>query len=180
MNDSAFHVSIPRLTTRRLLLRELRRSDFDAYAEHMTDPVAMAHPFGVVDRRTAWRQFAASTGAWLLNGAGWWAIELRATGEFAGCVGAFFRETSFDGNAPADLELGWSVFPRFWRQGFASEAASAALAHGMAAHKVKRVIAYIDPTNLASIGVSQRLGMRYETDIEFYGIRTGRYAIEQP
>jgi RimJ/RimL family protein N-acetyltransferase len=104
-------VSIPHLTTDRLLLREFRLSDFDAYAAYFADPVATEHLSGVSDRRNAWRSFAAGQGMWLLQGAGWWAIELRETGAFVGTVGAFFRE-----DLP-DLEIGWTVVRASWRRG---------------------------------------------------------------
>jgi hypothetical protein len=44
--------AIPRITTSRLVLRELRRGDFDAYAEDIADRPAY---LSSVDRRTAWR-----------------------------------------------------------------------------------------------------------------------------
>src|SRR5262245_15113922 len=108
-------VSIPRLQTQRLLLREFRTGDFDAYAEHCADPVATEHTSGPLDRRTAWRFFAAGSGMWMLHGAGWWAIEARDLGAFVGIVGAFYRETGLDGQKPSDLELGWVVLRPYWR-----------------------------------------------------------------
>ena len=33
-------------------------------------------------------------GLWLLNGAGWWSMENRQTGQLVGSVGAFFRYES--------------------------------------------------------------------------------------
>lgn len=165
---------VPRIETARLLLRAFRRSDFEGYAAHLADPVAQAHLQGVVDRRTAWRTFAAASGFWMLDGAGWWAVEWRDRGEVVGTVGAFFRET-----APEALELGWSVYRPFWGQGFATEAARAALELALTAHARRRAIAHIDATNVASVRVAERLGMRYETDVELYGALCRRYAIER-
>ncbi|MDO9019549.1 MAG: GNAT family N-acetyltransferase [Deltaproteobacteria bacterium] len=164
--------TIPRITTARLVLRGLRAGDLDAFAENLADPIATEHLGGVVDRRAAWRVLAAGTGFWMLTGAGWWGIALRETGELVGTVGAFFRETP-----GADLELGWSVFRRHWRRGYASEAAQAALAFGFERHAVPRAIAHIDGRNAASIRVSARIGMTYEGEVDFYGERTGRYVI---
>ena len=163
---------VPHVTTERLLLRELRKRDFDAYAESMADPVATAHLSGVLDRRAAWRTFAAASGMWMLDGAGWWAVELRETQEIVGTVGAFFRESC------PDLEIGWTVFRRFWRRGFGTEAARAALAFGLHAHGKTRAIAHISSANVASVRVSEHLGMRYERDVDFFGEPVGRYAVE--
>lgn len=179
MNDTgsgpgnALTLSIPRLTTPRLLLREFRTADFDEYAENMADPEATKFLSGTTDRRTAWRMFSAATGYWVLQGAGWWAIESRETGQVVGDVGAFVRETS------PDFELGWTLYRRFWGQGFALEAAKAALAFAFENHHAKRVIAHIAAANAASVSVSRRLGMKYEADVDFFGEPIGRYAIER-
>src|SRR5579862_6339241 len=105
--DRSAPVSIPRLATERLLLREYRMGDFDAYADSVADPEASRFT-GLLDRKHAFRVFAAQTGTWQLSGAGWWAIELRATGELAGRIGAFFRDGF------PDLELGWFIHRGFW------------------------------------------------------------------
>jgi RimJ/RimL family protein N-acetyltransferase len=167
MNDAGPSVSIPHLTTTRLLLREYRMSDFDVFAANRADPLASEQ---IADRRDAWRIFAAGAGAWMLRGAGAWAIELRETGQFVGTVGAFFRDGLTD-----DLEIGWSVVRAFWSQGIATEAARAALAFGMQRHAVPRAIALIDAGNVASVRVSEKLGMRYESDVELYGRQVRRY-----
>lgn len=166
--------TIPRITTPRLLLRELRSADFDAYAENMADPVATKFLSGTVDRRTAWRLFLAATGSWIVHRAGWWSLEVRETGVAIGEVGAFLRETS------PDFEIGWTLYPRFWGQGYATEAAKAALAYTFESHGAKRVIAHITALNTASVAVSQKLGMTYETDVDFFGEMIGRYSIERP
>lgn len=162
--------TIPRISTERLVLRGYRASDFEAFATNLADPVVTEHLDGVVSRRNAWRILAAGTGSWVLNGSGWWAVTLRDTGELVGTVGAFFREAPW-----TDLELGWTMFRRHWGRGYASEAAGAALAWGFEAHPVPRVIAHIDPRNAASIRVSERIGMRYDGEADFYGERSGRY-----
>lgn len=181
MKDASPPVSVPRIATPRLLLREFRMSDFEAFAENLADPVATEHLSGVADRRAALRIFAAQMGFWMLQGAGWWGIELKETGELVGTVGAFFREPGASPcslRSPPDLELGWVLYRRFWRQGFATEAAAAALAFSVEAHKPSRVIAHISPGNVASIGVSRQLGMHYETDTELHDTVVGRYLIE--
>jgi RimJ/RimL family protein N-acetyltransferase len=168
-------ITIPRIATPRLLLRELRSGDFDGYAENMADPESTKFLSGVCDRRTAWRLFSSSTGNWVLQGKGWWALELRETGEVVGTVGAFIRET-----LPDDIELGWTVYRRFWRLGYATEAAGAALAFSFDAYRAPRVIAHIAKANSASVGVSLRLGMKYEGEVDFYGDTIARYVRERP
>jgi RimJ/RimL family protein N-acetyltransferase len=85
-------VSIPRLRTQRLLLREYRMADFDAFATHLADPVSTEFT-GTHDRRNAWRIFGCNIGGWFLLDTGWWAVEPLEGGGMVGYVGAFFRET---------------------------------------------------------------------------------------
>jgi RimJ/RimL family protein N-acetyltransferase len=174
MNDRSPAVSIPRLPTERLLLRELKASDFDAFAANLADPAAKAHHTGPVDRPTAWRHFASATGAWMLRGCGWWAIELRETKEFVGHVGCFARDGF------PDLEVGWVVVRAFWRRGIATEAARAALSFGLETRCARRVVAHIDPTNEPSLGVAKKLGMRNEGEIDFFDGKVLRFAAERP
>ncbi|MBX3188635.1 MAG: GNAT family N-acetyltransferase [Labilithrix sp.] len=170
MSEAAPPVSVPRITTRRLLLREPRKSDFPTYFEHLDDLI-VATP--IPDRRAAWRMFASAAGMWMLNGAGWWLVEHRETAEMTGMVGAFFRE-SFP-----DMEVGWSMIRRFRRQGLATEAAAAAAAFAFERYGVERIVAHIDADNAGSIRVAEGIGMRFETDVDFYDHPTRRYVIER-
>lgn len=173
--DAMLDQLVPRITTPRLLLRSLRGTDLDIFAEALADPIGSEFVGGVVDRRASWRMVAAGVGFWVLDGAGWWGIEMRETGELVGTVGAFFRETT-----PGVIELGWTVFRKHWRQGIATEAAKAASTYAFERHGVDHVIAHIDPKNLPSVRVSERLGMRYEGEVDFYTEKTGRYVLARP
>ncbi len=166
--NSAFTTSVPRLQTERLLLREFRREDFDAYAEHFADPVSAAHLIPT-DRQTVWRIFCSSAGLWLIHGAGWWAVEDRRTGQLVGNVGAFFREES------AVMELGWNTYRAFWGQGFANEAAAAAIHYALEIRGEPKVRALISATNESSLRVARRLGLTHEADTEIYGKAVGSY-----
>jgi RimJ/RimL family protein N-acetyltransferase len=164
--NSVFTVSVPHFQTERLMLREYRREDFDLFAAH-----CMAH-FPPADRNTAWRVFSSHAGLWLIHGAGWWAVEERRTGQLVGNVGAFFREES-----PV-MELGWNTYSEFRGQGFANEAAAAALHYAFEIRHESKVRALIASANESSIRVAQRLGLMYETETEVYGKPVGSYTRE--
>jgi len=150
-------------------LREYRREDFDVFAAHLADPVSAAH-LTPADRQTAWRIFCSQAGLWLLHGAGWWAVEVRQTGQLVGSVGAFFREQS------TVLELGWNTYRAFWGQGYANEAAAAALHHALEIRREPKVRALIDSTNTSSLRVAKRLGMTYEAETQVHGKAIGSYS----
>jgi RimJ/RimL family protein N-acetyltransferase len=166
--NSEFITSVPCLHTERLLLRAYRREDFDAFAAHLADPVSAAH-LVPADRHAAWRIFCSQAGLWLIHGAGWWAVEEKATGRLVGSVGAFFREDS------AVMELGWNTYRECWGRGFANEAAAAAMHHALEVRREPKVRAVIAAANESSLRVAQRLGLTYEADTEIYGKAVGIY-----
>lgn len=179
MNEGGPAVVVARIPTERLLLRELRLTDFETYAMHCTDPQANQFIGGPIDRRRAWSVFASLTGAWMIGGAGWWAVEARDTGELMGTVGAFYRETSLPLGPHVDIELGWSLFRPYWRSGYGTEAARAALRFAFEHHRAGRAIAHIAAANLASASVAKAIGMAFDTETDFYGEPVLRYACER-
>jgi len=166
--NTEFITSVPTLHTERLLLREYRREDFDAFAAHCADPVSAAHLIPA-DRPAAWRIFCSQAGLWLIHGAGWWAVEENETGRLVGNVGAFFREES------TVMELGWNTYRGFWGQGFANEAAAVVLHYAFETRREPKVRALIGSANESSLRVAGRLGLSFEADTEIYGKAVGIY-----
>ena len=117
MNASA----VPRLETARLILREWRASDADAYAGMATDVDVMRYVGGVMDREQSWRSMALHAGHWTLRGYGNWAVERRTDGEFLGRVGLWNPEGWLG------PEIGWTLARPAWGNGYATEAAGAAM-----------------------------------------------------
>lgn len=170
--DASPPVSVPRLTTRRLRLREYRLDDFDAFAAHVADAEAMTF-LGCCDRQTAWRLFGSQAGSWLLQGAGWWTVERHDTGQRVGTVGAFFRE-----GLPG-LEVGWNTYRPFWGQGFASEAAAEVSRYLLEVRGERRWSALIAAGNTASLRVAQHLGLRRDGEVDLHGSLLERHTLER-
>jgi RimJ/RimL family protein N-acetyltransferase len=166
--NSEFITSVPCLHTDRLILREYRREDFDAFAAHLADPVSAAH-LGPADRHAAWRIFCSQAGLWVLHGAGWWAVEEKETGQVVGTMGAFFREET------TVMELGWNTYRAFGGRGYANEAAAAAMHHALEIRREPTVRALIASANESSLRVARRLGLRYEAETEIHGKAVGIY-----
>ena len=55
-------------------------------------------------------------GVWTIRGYGYWAVELKETGELIGRVGAWFPIWY------PEIEVGWLIARELWGRGFASEA----------------------------------------------------------
>ena len=153
------------LETDRLILRMLRESDFDAYAEMCADPEVMRYigDGQPLARPMAWRNLAMMIGHWSLRGYGTWAAEERSSGDLVGRVG-FWNPEGWPG-----FELGWMLRRSFWGRGYATEAARTALQFAFTHLKQPEVISLTHPENAASIRVAQRLGERLLDSTEVMG-----------
>ena len=144
--------TLPELRTDRLILRPPIQEDFDAWAEFSADEQVTRHIGGPQSRAAAWRTMAMHSGSWLLKGFGLFSVIERKSGDWIGRAGPWYPE------AWPDPEIGWSLARSAWGQGYATEAASAALAWAFDALGWERVVHYITPENLASIAVAERIG----------------------
>jgi RimJ/RimL family protein N-acetyltransferase len=161
------------LETARLRPRPFRDDDLDAYAELCSDPEVMRYVGDrrVLSREDAWRQMAMLAGHWQLRGFGMWAVEERDTGCFVGRVGLHYPE-GWPGR-----EIAWALGRRFWGRGYATEAARAALAEAFGRLGWPRIISLIDPANIRSIRLAQRIGERLEGETTVRGHRVAVYAL---
>jgi Acetyltransferases, including N-acetylases of ribosomal proteins len=142
---------IPTLTTHRLTLRPPRYADFPAYATLMASPRAV-HMGGPFDTFAAWGLFCHDIALWHLFGHGALMIELTETGECVGQVGINH------GPLFPEKELGWLLYEGHEGNGYAFEAASALRDWAFATGGLTTLVSYIDPANVRSIAVVERLG----------------------
>lgn len=157
--------TIPALTTARLRLRAFARNDLDAWAALCADEEVMRHvgSGGPVGRDIAWRQMAMALGQWPLRGYGPWAVERRSDRRLIGRVGLLHPE-----DWPG-CELIWTLSRDAWGQGYAQEAARAALSFGQDELGLSGIISLIRPANERSIRVAQRLGAIPDGTVEMLG-----------
>jgi RimJ/RimL family protein N-acetyltransferase len=168
--------AIPTLTTERLRLRPFRADDWQAYAAMCGDAETMLYigegkPVSATD---CWRNMAWMLGHWALHGFGQWAVERRSDGLLLGRCGA---------NHPPDwpgFEVGWLVARDHWGQGYATEAARAALRYAFDVIGRDEVLHLIRPANLRSITVARKLGAAERETIDFRGAPVLLYVSSAP
>jgi len=148
------------LRTPRLLLRRWRPEDRAPFAALNADVVVMEHFPSPLPREQSDALVDRIEAHFDEHGYGLWAVE--ADGAFLGFTGLVWQtwEASF---TPA-LEVGWRLARRAWGHGFATEAASAALARGL--EVTDSVVSTTALTNVRSQRVMQRLGMRRELEFD--------------
>jgi RimJ/RimL family protein N-acetyltransferase len=154
----------PVLVTARLRLRMLQAEDFEEYvAIHSDFEVTRFTTRSHLTREEAWKHMATVVGHWHLRGYGMWGVEEIATKKLVGRVGYHCPE------GWPEFELGWTIGRAFWGKGFATEAARAALDYGLDVMKRDHIISLIDPENLRSIAVAERLSEKLEGETEIEG-----------
>lgn len=108
---------------------------------------------------------------WQDHGFGTWALVYKPNQQLIGHCGLHHLESL------AEVELTYTLNPNYWRQGLATEAARAVLRWGFETLDLKRIVAVTGPSNLASQRVMQKLGMKYEKNIQYNGTEVVYYAI---
>lgn len=149
------------LETERLLLRPFEEGDFDALHALYADPeVARWLYYGPatpaesrrrLEKKIAGRELGEQSG---LSAA----VQLH-DGTFVGDVSLFYGSVEHRG-----LELGFSFDPRHQGHGYATEAARAMVDWAFSAG-FHRVFGRLEPRNVASARVLEKLGMRKEAHL---------------
>jgi [ribosomal protein S5]-alanine N-acetyltransferase len=168
-------MNIPTLETARLKLRAFTINDWEPYAGMYADVSFVRYLGGkLLSTEEAWENIAIILGHWTLLGYGIWALESKATGQLIGRAGLL--------NLPGwpDVEVCWALSPRFWGNGYATEAAGASIAWAFEEAGLHRLISLIHPENRASDAVALRLGEAYREQISFEGKPTNVYEILNP
>jgi len=168
----SFTMSVPRLETERLILRELRDSDWDAYAKLMANPNVVRFIGGETKQRPeVWWQVATLAGHWAIKGYGPFAVERKEDGVFLGRVG-FLHGPEWPGP-----EIAWTLDEPYWGKGYAKEAALAAMRWGFDTIGFEKLCSMILPDNTPSIKLAEAVGESYERDYPFRQFTVRLYSI---
>lgn len=154
------------LFTRRLHLRWMTEDDADLLLAIWNDPAFMLHVGDRGVRTLAEAVEAFREGPEQLyrdHGYGPFRVALRETDEPIGICGLFRRE------GLSDPDIGFAFLPAFVGKGLGGEAATAVLRHARDTLGFRRLTAIVSPGNAPSIGLIEKLGLRFERMIRMPG-----------
>lgn len=152
------------LETERLILRRLVIDDLDELFALYSDPeIRRYFPEGVLNLEETKEELE-----WFLNGhpehseLGLWGTIHKDTGKFIGRCGLL--PWTIDDRQ--EVEVAYLIDKAFWGQGLATEAARGILQYGFEKLKLGRLICLIDPDNIASQRVAEKIGMTLERKVD--------------
>jgi len=164
--------SIIETETKRLLLRQWRETDLDYFAEINSSKKVMEFYPSILSRQQS-DDFAQNIQQRISDsGWGFWAIEIPQVCEFIGFVG--LNKPGYELPFELEAEIGWRLSENYWGNGYATEAAVAALDIGFKQLGMSEIVSFASVLNHASINVMQRLKMtKSELDFEHPKVPVG-------
>ena len=154
------------LETPRLTLAPWTERDLAPFAALNGDPEVMRYFPRTMSAEESDALAGRLRAMWAEHGYGLSAVRRKADDAFVGMVGIQKVLNPVYSFAPA-VEVGWRLARPFWRQGYASEAAHAALAWGFDVLGLSEIVAFTTVTNLPSRAVMTHLGMSYDPASDF-------------
>jgi RimJ/RimL family protein N-acetyltransferase len=148
------------LRTERLTLRHATTADHRFMFELVNDP-AFIRNIGDRGVRTL-----ADAERYVLDGPiasygkfgfGMYVVELKETGAPIGLCGFVKRDWL------PDVDIGFAFLPQYRSQGYAYESATAVRRYGHEVLGLSRIVAIVSPSNVDSIRLLERIGLRYES-----------------
>jgi len=163
------------LETKRMVLRRMEMADVDDLMGIFSDPVAMCYYPGTKSRKEAEEWVRWTLESYRDRGFGQWVAVLKSSGEFAGQCGLTVQEVE----GKNEVEIGYLFLRRYWGRGLATEAASAARDHGFDQLGYERLVSLIDPGNLASRRVAEKVGLALERVVWKWNKKICVYALSR-
>jgi RimJ/RimL family protein N-acetyltransferase len=159
-------VSLESLETERLTLErwdERHRAEFRLMSR---DPEVRRFigPGLRLDTEEADNDFDSMLTHWEEHGFGWRSVVVKTTRRWLGFVGLSFVPRELKGFTADQVEIGWSLVRSAWGRGYATEGAARVRDEAFESVGLDRLIARLQPANIASARVAQKIGMSFERD----------------
>ncbi|MFD1248635.1 GNAT family N-acetyltransferase [Nocardioides ginsengisoli] len=167
------------IRTERLMLRLVVPEDRGAVGAYCADPEVTRYlPFGVLDDAGLDSRMERMVGAQAPSLVGeMLSLAVEHDGTMIGDLMLRLSAAHSPESAPSIAELGWVFDPSVAGKGFATEAARALVDLAFTHYPLHRLMAQLDPLNLTSARLCERLGMRHEAHTrEDYANRDGGWS----
>jgi RimJ/RimL family protein N-acetyltransferase len=157
-------VELIEFETERLLLRQWKSADRASFAALNSDPRVMEFLPALLTRAESDAMADHCESLIRQRGWGFWAAELKGSGEFIGFVGLHIPSAQLP-FSPC-VEVGWRLAFEQWGKGLATEAAQGALHIGFGVLGFQEIVSFTAVGNRRSRAVMERLTMRESRTFE--------------
>lgn len=162
----------PVLETERLILRKIEKEDAQDIFKYLSDKEVMKYygtePFQTVDE--AVRTISRYESVFKEKSGIRWGITLKGANQVIGSC--FFYDMASEHYR---TDLGYVLNKDYWGQGIAQEAVKAAIKYGFENLNINRIQSVIEPPNLASQKLAERLGFLREGLLRDYEYFSGKF-----
>jgi ribosomal-protein-alanine N-acetyltransferase len=153
--------------SQRLIFRHLEIADSVVWEGFVSNAEAVKFfPPGLNVTQSAVAWIERQLKRYKTDGFGLNALIEKASGAFVGQCGLLRQEV----DGVQELEIGYHLLPKFWKKGFAAEAASACRIFAFENRMTTSIISIIHPQNIASQRVAERNGMKKEKETVWCGL----------
>jgi len=153
------------LITDRLLLRRWSDRDRAPFAAMNADPRVTKYFPSRLTREQSDAMIDRIEQLFETRGFGLWAVEVRATGQFAGFVGLSMPR--FEAHFTPCVEIGWRLAAEQWGRGVATEGARRVMRFAFQVTELESLVSFTVPANRASIRVMEKIGMHHDPADDF-------------
>jgi len=165
-------VVAPVIQTERLCLRPLRAEDFEPVCRIWADPENVRFVGGKSSTPSqSWRRVVSSAGYWPILGYGYWALEEISSGNFIGLVGFADFKRDEPAGFSGDPEIGYVIDKSIHGKGYGREVMTACMNWMDDTHGRSRTICMVEPDNIASVKIAERLGYKTYDEGEIDGTK---------
>ncbi|WP_010676642.1 GNAT family N-acetyltransferase [Bacillus timonensis] len=148
------------LKTERLYLRQYGQEDIYSLHSIFSDPETMKYYPAPFSEEQTKNWIIKNQKRYIEDGFGLWAVCLKETNELIGDCGLVTQNV--DGQF--EVEIGYHINKKYWSKGYASEAAEGCKEYGFYQLGFTKLISIIDPRNLPSIRVAEKIGFTKEKE----------------
>ncbi|MCQ2612058.1 MAG: GNAT family N-acetyltransferase [Treponemataceae bacterium] len=145
-----------KMETERLILREYSMEDFDSLYEILSDAETMQHYPAPFDETRTKNWILWNLDNYREYGYGLWAVVLKETGGLIGDCGITIQ--NIDGEFLP--EIGYHINKKYWRRGFAKEAARKVRDWFFANTDYNEIYSFMKYTNIGSYSTAIANGMK--------------------
>lgn len=166
-----------KIETQRLILRDFVPEDVEQLAPILADPKGMrfSRTGNVLSTLETKEKIQGYLDSYEKYGFGKWALIFKEYNLFIGYCGIAVEKI----DNKQEGELGYRLATRFWNQGLATEAAMAAVQYGFENLNFSHILGVVERQNKASIRVLEKIGMQYQKETIFHGVKMDLYKVKK-